>query len=79
METRIYIIRNKKTGAARMVDAPTGAMAMRHVASDTFKLEVGKAKEVALLMEEGVKVEQISTQVQQGDLLQQNMNPPKAA
>jgi hypothetical protein len=30
-----------------------------HVAADVFKVEVGKSKEIALLMSEGVKPEQL--------------------
>jgi hypothetical protein len=59
METRLYIIRNKKTGEARIIEASTAAAAIKHVVSDSFRVEVGKAKEVALLMSEGVKHEQI--------------------
>jgi hypothetical protein len=63
-ETRLYIIRNKKTGEARIVEASTSSAALRHVAADVFRVEVGKSKEVALLMGEGVKPEQLNQQQQ---------------
>lgn len=54
---RLYIVRNKKTGDARIVDAANSSQALRYVAEDTLKVEVGKAREVALLVSEGVKIE----------------------
>lgn len=41
------------------MEAATSAAAIRHVAADVFKVEVGKSKEIALLMSEGVKPEQL--------------------
>jgi len=68
METRVYIVRHKKTGKARMVDAPTSAAALRHVMADEYKVEVAKAREASLLTSEGVAIEDAGVKAQ-GSLL----------
>lgn len=53
----LYAVRNKATAAIRLVDAPTNAAALRHVAGDEFVVTTPKSREVAKLVADGVKVE----------------------
>lgn len=49
-----------------LVKAANQSQALRHVARNTFQIEVASAVQVADLMISGVKVEQASTEPQQG-------------
>lgn len=52
--SRIYRVKNKTTGDVRLVDAQTQARALRHVAADTFEVDVPTTRDALKL---GVKVE----------------------
>jgi hypothetical protein len=54
--TRIYLVRNKTTGALALVESAHPSTALRHVASTAFDVQVASAKEVADLMTAGAKV-----------------------
>lgn len=56
METRIYVVRNS-SGAARVVQAPNPAQALRHVTKQEFTVRAATAVEVANLMSAGAKLE----------------------
>lgn len=56
MDTRIYVVRNS-AGAARLVQAPNPAQALRHVTKQEFTVRAATAIEVANLMSAGAKLE----------------------
>jgi hypothetical protein len=53
----LYSVRNKETGAIRLVDAQQNAQALRHVAEDVFEVLVAKPRQIAELVAKGVKLE----------------------
>ncbi len=53
----LYAVRHKASGSIRLVDAPTNAAALRHVAGDEYAVTIPKAREVAKLAADGVPVE----------------------
>jgi hypothetical protein len=53
----LYSVRNKETGAIRLVDAQQNAQALRHVAEDVFEVLVAKPRQIAELVGKGVKLE----------------------
>lgn len=54
--TRLYKV-DQDTGDKYLIEAATPAQALRHVTSGMFKVAPASAKDVALLMDQGVKVE----------------------
>lgn len=59
MDTRLYLIRPKADPGAlgRLVEAKHPSQALRHVASDTFTIDLPSALEAAALVKRGVAVE----------------------
>jgi len=61
MQTRIYVVSNKAPEghpkSFRLVDATSQAQAIRHVAADEYECHVAQTKELAILMNNGVKIE----------------------
>jgi hypothetical protein len=57
MAERIYIVTDKRIGTKRMVQACSQYKAIRHVASDTFTVDVASALDVAFYMTSGMLVE----------------------
>lgn len=53
----LYSVRNKETGAIRLVDAQQNAQALRHVAEDVFEVLVAKPRQIAELVAKGVSLE----------------------
>lgn len=53
----IYAVRRKETGTIRLVEAPTNAAALRHVAGDEYAVTIPKPRELAELAGRGVTVE----------------------
>lgn len=66
-QTRIYVIINKQTGEKRLVEASTGAQAVRHCVSQVFESKVAGTKEIAGLMRDGYTVETASGKAEAGD------------
>lgn len=61
--TRPYLIRRRDgTGAPRMVEASSQAAALRHVAVDTYAVEVPSAIEAIRLMQTGVEIETVKVE-----------------
>lgn len=62
MDSRLYLIRPKADPGAlgRLVEAKHPSQALRHVASDTFSIELPSALEAAALVKKGVTVEDSS-------------------
>lgn len=58
----LYAVRNKASGNIRLVDALTNSAALRHVAGDEYSVTIPKAREVAKLVADGVKVEDYGEQ-----------------
>lgn len=56
MTSRIYIVRDSGGGES-LVDAGTPAQAIRHVTHGIYEAKPATPKDVARLMDEGVKVE----------------------
>lgn len=56
MSSRLYVIA-QDTGQKFLVDAPNAAQAIRHVTAGMFEAKPATPKDVARLMDEGVKVE----------------------
>jgi hypothetical protein len=54
--TRIYITQLKGS-KPRLIDAGTGAQAIRHVAKGLITARVASAKETAILMKDGTELE----------------------
>lgn len=54
--TRIYKV-DQDTGDKYLIEAATPAQALRHVTAGMFKVSPASAKDVAALMDQGVKVE----------------------
>lgn len=59
MSKRIYIVEAKGSQGpqSRLVDASTQAQAIRHVVGATFEARVASAREVAEMVQAGLKVE----------------------
>ena len=53
----LYSVRNKETGAIRLVDAQQNAQALRHVAEDVLEVLVAKPRQIAELVAKGVVLE----------------------
>lgn len=53
----LYSVRNKETGAIRLVDAKVNAQALNHVASDVFEVLVAKPRQIAELVANGIALE----------------------
>lgn len=66
-QTRIYVILNKQTGEKRLVEASTGAQAVRHCVSQVFEAKVAGTKEIAGLMRDGFTVEVASGKPEASD------------
>jgi hypothetical protein len=68
----LYSIRNKETGAIRLVDAQQNAQALRHVAEDVFEVLVAKPRQIAELVSKGVVLETYGetsqTELQEGQV-----------
>jgi hypothetical protein len=58
--TRLYCIAEAETGRIRLVDATSPAQAIRHCTKGRFHVSTPSAKDVAKLMNDGVKVETVS-------------------
>lgn len=61
----IYIVTDRKTNEARLVQAHTKAQAIRHVAADTLAIEAATAVTVGRLMSDGAKLEYVPEAAQQ--------------
>lgn len=61
MNTRLYQLTHKKTGAVRLVAAENQAQAYRHVSRDDYTIDTPTPLQIAALVTEtGVKVERAS-------------------
>jgi hypothetical protein len=58
---RIYAVTGNDSTATRLVRAPNSAQALRHVAADTFAVEVPSQDRLIALAAAGVKVEESTT------------------
>lgn len=60
----IYIVTDRSTKNARLVQAHTKAQAIRHVAADTLAIETATAVTVGQLMSAGAKLEHVPESAQ---------------
>lgn len=69
MNTRIYIVTTKASehkNETVLVDAPTGASAIRFVAQQTFEARIASAKETAALIKKGTPIYDAATTIDMG-------------
>lgn len=62
--TRVYLVTDRKTSAARLIRAANQAQAMRHAASDTFDISVATQNDLIELLHMDIDVEEAN----QGEL-----------
>jgi hypothetical protein len=55
--TRFYSVLNTKTGEEAIVDAGNASTAIHHIVNGTFKATPTTPKELARLLEKGVKIQ----------------------
>lgn len=58
MQTRIYVVDNNDE--KRLIEATSGAQAIRHAVKDRYSARVATTKDMANLMLKGVKLEHVS-------------------
>lgn len=58
-KSRIYAVRNRQTGAVRLVEAANHNTALRHVAKSTYFVATVSASELRRMQAEGVDVEDV--------------------
>jgi len=59
--TRLYAVQHTVTGKTRLVQASNQAQALRHVASDEYRVSIPKPLEAVALAQQGIAIETVAT------------------